>query len=124
MGGELGAPFRGGGRPSGLLPRVFWRIGTWGSEAVSVYLISYKLAFWGLGRDSTKLPAEIQKLGDWCHYVDAWLVRCDLSADQIFERLQAHLIKPDKLLVIEVKRNYAGWLPEEAWEWIRSHVWY
>ncbi|WP_280633738.1 hypothetical protein [Nocardioides sp. 503] len=31
--------------------------------------------------------------------------------------------KNDSLLIINVLNDdYAGWLPERAWEWIRKHI--
>jgi len=32
--------------------------------------------------------------------------------------------KKDFILIIEIRKNYQGWLPKEAWDWINERVSY
>jgi hypothetical protein len=34
----------------------------------------------------------------------------------------AGICGPDRLLVVEIKANYQGWLPPDAWKWINENV--
>jgi hypothetical protein len=75
------------------------------------------------GRDYSALYNAIKSCGPWWHYLGStWLVDTALDARQIWERLAPHVDKNDVCLVIGVTRNYQGWLPKEAWDWINSRV--
>jgi hypothetical protein len=52
-----------------------------------------------------------------------WLVDTSLDAQGIWDRLAPHVDKSDFVLVIGVTREYQGWLPKDAWEWINSRQW-
>ena len=85
-----------------------------------IYSVSYDLR--KPGRDYTLLHKKIKDLGAWWHYLDStWLVKTSKSAEQIAESLRAAIDQNDRLLVINVGRDYAGWLENEAWEWLRDH---
>ncbi len=85
-----------------------------------VYLITYDLNKEGQNYD--KLYEAIKSLGNWCHYLDStWLVETSYSANQISEKLRKEGIdNNDSLLVFRLLKDYAGWLSEEAWQWIRD----
>ena len=84
-----------------------------------IYSINYDLN--KPGQDYAKLHEAIKGLGPWWHYLDStWLVDTNLNADQIWNRLSQHVDKNDFVLVIGVTRDYSGWLPKDAWEWIKS----
>jgi hypothetical protein len=57
----------------------------------------------------------------WWHHIDStWLLFTDKTPEQLVDRMTPHLTKSNRLLIIEVKPNYQGWLPEKAWKWIGS----
>jgi hypothetical protein len=57
----------------------------------------------------------------WWHYLGStWLVDTQLTAQGIWARLEPHVDKNDNFLIIGVTKNYSGWLPEKAWEWLRE----
>jgi len=59
----------------------------------------------------------------WAHYLaPTWLIVTDRSAHD-FASTIIHLFKDaDRLLVIEVKPGYQGWLPRRAWEWLHKNL--
>jgi hypothetical protein len=84
-----------------------------------VYLITYDLK--SPGAEYPQLFEAIKNFKTWLHHLDStWLIQCELTADQVFERLRPHLRKGDKLLVIAVRRSYQGLLNERAWEWLKA----
>lgn len=86
-----------------------------------VYMVSYDLN--KSGQDYKGLHEELEKSPSWWHYLEsAWLIYTSESASQLYERIGKHIDENDYAIAIEVKGNYQGWLPEKAWEWIRSHV--
>jgi hypothetical protein len=59
--------------------------------------------------------------GTWWHYLGStWLVDAGLDAKTIFGRLRPHVDQNDYVLVIRVGHDREGWLPKEAWEWIKE----
>lgn len=61
---------------------------------------------------------------DWWHYMPhVWLIASNMtSADALFNALKQHynLQPEDRLLIIRVHRDYQGWLPKDAWDWINK----
>lgn len=84
-----------------------------------IYSINYDLN--SPGQDYKELHKAIKNLGTWWHYLDStWLVSTSKNADQIWERLKPHTDKNDYVLVVGITQDRAGWLPKEAWDWIRE----
>jgi len=83
-----------------------------------IYAINYDLK--KPGQRYKRLHEAIKQCGvSWWHYLEStWLVDTNLSADQIWARLEPHLDKNDSALVIRVTNDCQGWLPEKAWQWI------
>lgn len=86
-----------------------------------IYAINYDLK--KPGQNYEMLYKAIKSLGIWWHYLDStWLVDTGLSAQGVWDRLAPHVDKNDSVLVIGVTRDYSGWLPPKAWEWIKERV--
>lgn len=86
-----------------------------------IYAINYDLKQPGQNYD--ELFKAIKGLGAWWHYLGStWLVDTSLTATQVWDRISPHTDKNDRFLIISVTRNYSGWLPEDAWEWIKSRA--
>ena len=84
-----------------------------------ILLISYDLN--KPGQDYTPLYEEIKSYGTWWHHLDStWLVDTNETPNQCVERLRKHMDNNDNLLVIEVCKNYQGWLPKNAWDWLNA----
>lgn len=86
-----------------------------------IYAINYDLK--RPGQNYNELYAAIKNLGVWWHYLGStWLVDTQLNAQTIWSRIAPHVDKNDFFLVIRVSQDYEGWLPQEAWDWIKSRI--
>lgn len=84
-----------------------------------IYAINYDLK--RPGQNYEKLYEAIKTCGSWWHHLGStWLVDSPLDAVGIWNRLAPHVDKNDFFLVIGVTRDYSGWLPKDAWDWINS----
>lgn len=87
-----------------------------------IYVVSYDRPF-GLLRANEAFLSQIRSLGQ--RYVMAmermWLVDTNLTPQQISQRLVPFLTGTgDRLLITLLASGYYGWLPQEAWDWIRQ----
>ncbi|HAT3956512.1 TPA: hypothetical protein I9Y43_005207 [Kluyvera ascorbata] len=88
---------------------------------MSVYCVSYDLN--KAGQNYNALYEELKGSNGWWHYLDStWLISSNETATQLSDRLRKHLDSNDNLLVIGVTNDYAGWLSQEAWDWIYKNV--
>src|SRR5947208_3217570 len=86
-----------------------------------VYCVSYELRV--AGKNYEPLYNELKKSTRWWHYLQStWLIQTDETAVQVWQRLVAHVDQQDSVLLIEVRNNAQGWLPKDAWDWIRDNV--
>jgi hypothetical protein len=86
-----------------------------------IYAVNYDLK--KPGRDYTQLHEAIKSCGAWWHYLGStWLVDTHMNANQIWDRVRAHVDSNDSMLIIGVTSNYSGWLPTEAWNWINARL--
>lgn len=83
-----------------------------------IYSIHYDLK--KPGQDYAPLHDAITSCGVWWHYLDStWLVDTNLTAESIWKKLEHHVDENDSMLIVGVTRDYSGWLPRKAWEWIK-----
>lgn len=88
---------------------------------MKVLLVSYDLK--KPNRDYIGLYEALKKASGWWHYLEScWLLKTDLSPDEWSNKLGPHIDDNDFLLIIEVTKNYQGWLPKEAWDWINNNI--
>ena len=86
-----------------------------------IYAINYDLK--RPGQNYEALSEVIKGCGASWHYLGStWLVDTTLDANGIWKRTESHVDKNDFFLVIGVTRDYQGWLPQEAWDWIKNRV--
>ncbi len=86
-----------------------------------IYAINYDLK--QPGQNYNKLHETIKSCGAWWHHLDStWLVDSDMTAQSIWNKLSRHTDKNDHILIVGISRDYAGWLPQEAWDWIKSRI--
>lgn len=86
-----------------------------------VYMITYDLN--STGQRYSELISAIKKAsnGCWCTFwKSSYLIQSPLSPSQITDRLKPYLDSNDRLIVIEVKRNYQGWLTDDEWSYIND----
>ena len=81
----------------------------------NLYLIQYDL------KSEDKIVERIKLLGSWMKYFQqGMIIHTSLNAQQIYERLETEF-KNTRILVIKIdKSEYYGWMPTEAWDWLRD----
>jgi hypothetical protein len=88
---------------------------------VATLLIDYDLR--KPGKDYVQLIAAIRAF-DWCHHLkSAWMIRADLTAEQLATALRAHIDENDGLMVIDLTRHTAHWygISADAAAWIQAN---
>ncbi|MBI4095179.1 MAG: hypothetical protein HY435_03235 [Candidatus Liptonbacteria bacterium] len=86
-----------------------------------IQLITYDLN--APGKDYTSLYEAIKNLGAWWHYLDStWLVDTQMTTSQVSNQLKPKMDQNDHFLVIRVTKDYQGWLPQEAWNWMNDRI--
>jgi hypothetical protein len=59
----------------------------------------------------------------WFHHVSAtWIVLRYETLDELQRLLVPLIFADDRLLILPAKGPAGGWLPKEAWDWIRQNV--
>lgn len=82
-----------------------------------ILLITYDLK--APGRNYEELHETIKSAGTWWHHLEStWLIETNLTPEQWYNNLAKHLDINDLIFIIEVKRNYYGYLPQKAWDWL------
>lgn len=86
------------------------------------YLITYDLN--KPGQNYSKLFEAIKELGAWANYLSStWIVKTNLSATQIRDRLNPPVIdQNDGLLVVRLQGDWASWLTADANEWLQNNI--
>lgn len=75
-------------------------------------------------RDYKSLYTAIKNCGStWWHYLESvWLINTDLAPNEVFDKIHSSMDNNDSLLISEFNAdNYSGWLPSNAWEWIKNN---
>lgn len=86
-----------------------------------VFNVSYDLR--KPGKDYTDLIAEIKRSDGWAHPLEStWLISTSETADQLYVRLRQRMDANDYILVMRVTQPSNGWLPQDQWNWISTHV--
>jgi hypothetical protein len=87
-----------------------------------IYVVSYSLR---PKRNVTGLITALQtQFQAWFHYLDeTWLIQTDETPDEVYERLRHHINRDDRLLIVKADPLYQGWLPKDAWDWMRAASW-
>ncbi|WP_100488590.1 hypothetical protein [Sporolactobacillus pectinivorans] len=89
---------------------------------MSVYLITYDLN--KPVQDYDDLFKKIQSLGDWNHFMKSnWFVSTSqYGTEDIQKELLKILDQNDFLFITRLISGYHGWLPQETWDWLTSHM--
>lgn len=85
-----------------------------------IYLITYN--FSASKEEEKNFREAIKRIGAWWNYLDdTWLVESKLNnASIIYEQLKPYIESKGHVIVIKVANDYQGWLPSEAWDWLKS----
>lgn len=89
-----------------------------------VYLVTYDLKKQGQDYDNVIEAIKNASTGVWCSYwQSSYLIKSNLpTANAVFEKIKPYIDDNDRILVIEVKNNYQGWLSKEHWEYIGRSI--
>jgi hypothetical protein len=82
-----------------------------------VYLISYDVK-----RDDNVLINAIKSYGTWWGYAGVWMIATPANIDSVYAYLKPYFFNNEHFLVIEIRRNYTGWLPQNAWNWLNDNT--
>jgi len=56
------------------------------------------------------------------HLNNTWIIKSELTADEIGKKLAAATLTNDDFLVIEIAKNYACWLPQQALDYLQNNI--
>ena len=87
-----------------------------------IILITYDLK--QPDRDYTALYESIKQCGTkWWHYLESvWIIRTDMTPDQCFQKIHSYIDNNDYLFIVDISRHSRqGWLPKDAWDWIKAN---
>lgn len=90
---------------------------------MKAYLIGYDLN--KDGQDYKGLYEKIKELSsnNWWHCLDStWIIKSNLTADQILEKLKPFIDANDHILVIELGSDFAGYLSEDCGNWLLKNL--
>ena len=88
-----------------------------------VYMITYDLRQHTQNYNEVIQAIKDASTGVWCSYwKSSFLIKSNLSVQQISNRITPHLDSNDTLLVIEVTDTYQGWLTEAQWKYIQNSI--
>lgn len=84
---------------------------------MAIYLVGYDLKE---GEDYNSLTTELRRFEAWWHCLDStWLIKSDLTAIQIRDRLGQHMKQGDRLLVMYYLHSSQG--GSAAWNGFQEH---
>ena len=86
-----------------------------------ICMITYDLNSPGQNYESVIKAIKDCSTGVWCTYwKSAYLIQTKRTVQQISDAIKPFLDKDDRLIIIETKRNYQGWLERDQWEYIQN----
>ena len=84
------------------------------------YLITYDV---NSDDNYNLLEKELKKYDRWWHYLErTWIIISDETPQEIWSRIENKINKKNNLLIIEIRKESEGWLPRNAWDWIKKNV--
>jgi hypothetical protein len=86
---------------------------------MSVLIVTYNLK--GAATAYTQFYETLKNQGQWWHYLPStWLIYTNNSPQQVAAAAKLHLQPTDHLFVGTLQDGFSGWLPKDAWEWIKA----
>lgn len=75
-------------------------------------------------KDYSSLYEAIKNCGTaWWHHIESvWIVKTDMSPRDCFNRIRECFTEEDCCFVVDITQQpREGWLPANAWKWIRDN---
>lgn len=91
---------------------------------MAAYMITYDLNSTGQKYSDVIQAIKDASTGAWCTFwKSSYLIKSNLTANQITDKITPHLDQNDRMIVVEAKpTNYQGWLSEEDWKYIKENI--
>lgn len=91
---------------------------------MAAYIITYDLNSTGQKYEEVIQAIKDASTGAWCTFwKSSYLIKSNLTADQISDKITPHLDSNDRMIIAETKNsNYQGWLTKENWEYIKKNI--
>ena len=87
-----------------------------------VYLVGYDLNKAGKNYDGVYTAIKESSTA-WWHYLDStWIIKSNLTVQQVYDKIKPETDDNDRFLVIEVKNNKQGWLTQDAWDHLNDVI--
>ena len=87
-----------------------------------VFQVSYDLKSNGK-RDYNGLYYQLRQSPKWKHVLEStWLIWTNETVEELWERFRPHIDDDDIILILEAGKDYHGFLPEDAWQWIEKNI--
>jgi hypothetical protein len=84
-----------------------------------ILIVTYNLK--GPATSYTQFYDTLKGQGAWWHYMPStWLIHTNSTPEQVSSALRPHITAGDHLFIGTLQNGYNGWLPKDAWEWIKS----
>lgn len=89
---------------------------------MAVYMITYDLN--KQGQNYSKVIQTINEcsIEQYSVWKSSYLIKSDMTAKQISDKISQFLDENDKMIVVEVNGNYDGWLPHGSWEYLTEKI--
>lgn len=86
-------------------------------------MITYDLNNPGQSYEKVIEAIKSASTGIWCTFwKSSYLIKSNLTPDEIINKINPHLDTNDRIIAIEVIKNYQGLLNEKEWEYIRNNI--
>ena len=86
-----------------------------------IYMVTYDLNTPGQKYEQVLAVLDFIAEGkSYSFWQSSYLIKTDLSSEQILGKLQPYLDSNDKLLIIQVSDNYSAWLNDEQQDALRK----
>ena len=88
------------------------------------YMLTYDLNSPGQNYDDViKIIKNEISDGNWCiFWKSAYLLRSNLTPDQMMQKLKTFLDNGDSFFITEIVNNHGGWLAQDEWEYINKNI--
>lgn len=92
---------------------------------MAAYIIGYDLNKTGKDYEGVfeAIKAASVSGNTWWHYLDStWIIKSSLTTSQVYDRIKPHIDNDDSVLIIEIKNNKSGRLPQKAWDYLNNVI--
>ena len=91
-----------------------------GRLVMKVLIVTYELK--NKEKDYTAFYGVLKSMSSWAHHIEnLWLVQTNDSPENLFNKLRPFMDEQkDFVFITEFNGSYYGWLPTDAWDWVKQ----